>query len=142
MSSTLTWRWEHTTDIAGATHRFTSTDEPPTLTHTKLIDDSIVISAASTVTVWDSATSPLPAFDWFYAQAQGAALVLEVTITVSASDQVQVFTLPANGVPFELSDDTAYFALDGTAGLVTKVRAAAPVTNTADAVLRYAVALA
>lgn len=142
MASLLTSLWEIFGDYGSATHRFTATSNPPTLSLSQLIDDTVTLAAGATVTVWDTATSPLPNFDFLYLHAAAAIVDIELSWTVSAATTVKVLRLAANGFPFVLNDDTAFLTLGGTAGLLTKVRAFAPATNTVAATLRYGVGVA
>lgn len=143
MAADLVATWEFLGPAGNANHRFTSSSIPPTISLSELLDDSITLDAGgSTVTVWDASTSPLPTFDYLYLQAINADVLVELTITVAAVDQVQVLMLKADSLPFCLNDDTAFFTIAGTSGLITKVRVAPGATNTETATLRYGVGLA
>jgi hypothetical protein len=140
--ASFTTIWELFGDFLDATHRFTSGATPPAIALTQLIDDTVTLTPGTTRTVWDAGTSALPAFDFLYVAAAEAGVLVEVTGTVSAAPQTQLFELLADALPFLLTSDLFYATLGGTAGLVTKVRVNAPSANTVNAMVRYGVGLA
>lgn len=140
-STTFTESWELFGDFADATQRFTSGATPFSLLLSQMLaGPALTLPAATTVTVWDSASAALTSFDFLYLAAEAANIDIELTCTSNSGTRTFVVRLLADGFPLVLNDDTANFGFSDTnIGLISLIRARALDTNTNDARLRYAV---
>lgn len=136
----LSLRWEHSIDLAGSTHRFVSIDDPNTIALTTLFDDAQVIEAGDTITVWDSASSPITTPDFLYLEARDGDIDIEFTCTSDSGTRTFCLRCAADTVPLTLASAVSIFGFsDSNVGALTKVRARAVAENADDATLRYAV---